>query len=230
MSGTLRSWLFVPADSERKLEKSLGSPADVLILDLEDAVAAARKPLAREMAAAFITAHAANMKSRLYVRVNPLDTGLAMADLAAVVLPGLAGILQPKTRGIEDIVHLGHCLDALEARADMEVGSVQVMPVATETPQAVLQMHGFATTRVPRLAGVTWGAEDLSAAIGAVSNREEDGNWAPLYTLANSLCLSAAAAAGVPAIDTLYADFKDEPGLRAVVADSGGESPSIPTR
>jgi len=211
----LRSLLFVPADSERKLAKSIDSPADVLILDLEDAVAQTRKPMARAMAAEFITANAAKLKSRLYVRINPLDSGLAMQDLAGVVVPGLAGVLQPKTRSIEDLVHLSHCLDALEARAEMTAGAVQIMPVATETPHAVLTMQGFATTSVPRLAGVTWGAEDLSAAIGAVSNREEDGNWSPLYTLANSLCLSAAAAAGVPAIDTLYADFKDEKGLQA---------------
>lgn len=210
----MRSWLFVPADSQRKLEKALDCPADVLILDLEDAVAQARKPIAREMAAAFIAENASRLRNRLFVRVNPLDSGLAMQDLAAVVLPGLAGVLQPKTRSIEDLVHLGHCLDALEAKTGVESGTVQILPVATETPQAMLTMQGFAVTPIPRLAGVTWGAEDLSAAIGAVSNREEDGHWSPLYTLANSLCLSAAAAADVSAIDTLYADFKDEHGLR----------------
>ena len=216
MSGAakLRSMLFVPADSERKLAKSLGSPADVLILDLEDSVAESRKAAARGTAAAFIAANAQQLASRLYVRINPLDSGLAMGDLAAVVVAGLAGIMLPKTRSAADIVHLGHCLDALEARAGIAPGSVQIVPVATETPEAILTMQSFAGP-IARLAGVTWGAEDLSAAIGAVSNRDEDGNWSPLYALANSLCLAAAAAAGVPAIDTLHADFRDSAGLAA---------------
>ena len=206
--------LFVPADSEKKLAKSLGSPADVLILDLEDSVAEARKTGARGTAAAFITAHATHLGARLYVRINPLESSLAMGDLAAVVVPGLAGIMLPKSRSAADIVHLGHCLDALEARAGMAAGSVQIVPVATETPEAILNMQTFAGP-VARLAGVTWGAEDLSAAIGAVSNRDEDGNYSPLYALAGSLCLAAAAAAGVPAIDTLHADFRDSAGLAA---------------
>ena len=216
MSGAakLRSMLFVPADSERKLAKSLGSPADVLILDLEDSVAESRKAAARGTAAAFIAANAPQLASRLYVRINPLDSGLAMGDLAAVVIAGLAGIMLPKTRSAADIVHLGHCLDALEARAGIAPGSVRIVPVATETPEAILTMQSFAGP-IARLAGVTWGAEDLSAAIGAVSNRDEDGNWSPLYALANSLCLAAAAAAGVPAIDTLHADFRDSAGLAA---------------
>lgn len=210
----LRSMLFVPADSERKLAKSLASPADVLILDLEDSVAQARKAGARGSAAEFITAQAAQLASRLFVRINPLDGGLAMEDLAAVVVPGLAGIMLPKTHSAADIVRLGHCLDSLEARAGIEPNAVLIVPVATETAQAMLSMQGF-TGPMPRLAGVTWGAEDLSAAIGAVSNREEDGSYSPLYALAASLCLCAAAAAGVPAIDTLHADFRDSAGLAA---------------
>lgn len=211
----LRSMLFVPADSERKLAKALDCPADVLILDLEDSVAESRKAVARAMAAEFITARAGSLRQRLFVRINPLDTPLAMGDLAAVTLPGLAGILQPKTRSAADILQLDHGLDALEARAGMAAGSVKIVPVATETPQAVLTMQSFATTPLPRLAGVTWGAEDLSSAIGAVANKDEDGQWSPLYQWANSLCLAAAAAAGVPAIDTLHADFRDAAGLAA---------------
>jgi citrate lyase subunit beta/citryl-CoA lyase len=148
------------------------------------------------------------------VRINPLDTAWAMGDLATVVVPGLAGIMLPKTHSAADIVRLGHGLDALEARAGMAPGTVQIVPVATETAQAMLNMQSFAGP-VPRLAGVTWGAEDLSAAIGAMANRDEDGQWSPLYTLANSLCLCAAAASGVPAIDTLHADFRDSAGLAA---------------
>lgn len=213
----LRSMLFVPADSERKLLKSVECPADVLILDLEDSVAEARKVGARSTAAEFITAQAAKLDARLFVRINPLDTALAMGDLAAVVVPGLAGIMLPKTYSAADIVRLGHGLDALEARAGLEPGSVKIVPVATETAQAMLNMQSFAGAvgQLARLAGVTWGAEDLSSAIGAVSNREENGDWSPLYLLANSLCLCAAASAGVPAIDTLHADFRDAAGLAA---------------
>ena len=210
----LRSMLFVPADSERKLAKSESSPADALILDLEDSVAEARKAGARGTAAAFIGAQAAKLNARLFVRINPLDSGLAMDDLAAVVVPGLAGIMLPKTRSAADIVHLGHCLDALEARAGMAPGTVRVVPVATETAEAMLTMQSF-TAPIPRLAGITWGAEDLSAAIGAMSNREEDGTYSPLYVLARSLCLCAAAATGAAPIDTLHADFRDSAGLAA---------------
>ena len=215
----LRSMLFVPADSERKLAKSVNSPADALILDLEDSVAEARKVGARSTAAEFIAAQAPTLHARLFVRINPLDTALAMGDLAAVVVPGLAGILLPKTHSAGDIIRLGHCLDALEARAGLLPGTVRIVPVATETAQAMLNMQSFAgpIDKLARLAGVTWGAEDLSAAIGAVSNRELDGDrsgdWSPLYLLANSLCLCAAAAAGVPPIDTLHADFRDAAGL-----------------
>jgi citrate lyase subunit beta/citryl-CoA lyase len=212
-----RSLLFVPADSERKLAKSLGSPADVLILDLEDAVAESRKAGARITAAEFITAQATQLTARLFVRINPLDSGLAMGDLAAVVVPGLAGIMLPKTHSAADIVRLGHGLDALEARSGMAAGTVRIIPVATETPQAMLTMQSYvaAAGSLARLAGITWGAEDLSSAIGAVSNRDEDGSWSPLYALANSMCLCAAAAAGVPPIDTLHVDFRDATGLAA---------------
>ena len=210
----LRSMLFVPADSERKLAKALDSAADALILDLEDAVVVAQKPAARAAAAAFIASHAARLSASLFVRINPLDSEFALDDLAAVVTPGLAGIMLPKTSSAADVLRLAHYLDALEARASMPAGCVRIVPVATETAQAMLTMASF-TAEVPRLAGITWGAEDLSAAIGAVSNREEDGSLSPLYVLANSLCLCAAAAAGVPAIDTLHADFRDATGLAA---------------
>ena len=206
------SLLFVPADSPRKLAKAQDSRADVLILDLEDAVAPAQKPAARAGAAAFVTEQAQRLSAQLYVRINPLDSGLAMADLAAVVRPGLAGIMLPKTSSADDVRQLGHCLDALEARAGLPAGTVRILPVATETARAMLTLDSF-RPGLPRLAGLTWGAEDLSAAIGAMSNREEDGSLSPLYSLANALCLCTAAAAQVPAIDTLYADFRDPEGL-----------------
>ena len=117
-----------------------------------------------------------------------------------------------KTRSAADIVRLGYCLDALEARAGMAPGTVRIVPVATETAEAMLNMQSYCGP-ISRLAGITWGAEDLSAVIGAVSHHDEDGQWSPLYTLANSMCLLAATAAGVPAIDTLHADFRDSAGL-----------------
>jgi citrate lyase subunit beta/citryl-CoA lyase len=207
--------LFVPADSERKLAKGAASAADALILDLEDSVAASRKPEARRLAAAFIGAEAARIGARLYVRINPLDTPYTMDDLAAVVVPGLAGIVLPKTNRAGDVVRLGHGLDALEARAGLPAGSVRIVPIATETAEAMLTMQTWTQQPLPRLAAMTWGAEDLSAAIGAVSNVEEDGTPSPLYALANSLCLAAAAATGVPPIDTVHVDFRDAAGLLA---------------
>ncbi len=213
----LRSMLFVPADSDRKLAKALGSRADALILDLEDAVAPARKPAARQAAAAFVAAQAKALSASLFVRINPLDSGLALDDLAAVVVPGLAGIMLPKTTSAEDVRRLGLYLDALESRAGMARGTVRVVPVATETAQAMLTMASF-VPGIPRLAGLTWGAEDLSAALGAISNREADGSLSPLYVFANSMCLCAAASAGVDAIDTLHADFRDGDGLAAACA------------
>jgi citrate lyase subunit beta/citryl-CoA lyase len=213
----LRSMLFVPADSERKLAKALGSRADALILDLEDAVAPDRKPAARQAAAAFVATQTKALPASLFVRINPLDSGRALDDLAAVVVPGLAGIMLPKTTSAEDVRRLGLYLDALESRAGMVRGTVRVVPVATETAQAMLTMASF-VPGIPRLAGLTWGAEDLSAALGAISNREADGSLSPLYVFANSMCLCAAASAGVDAIDTLHADFRDGDGLAAACA------------
>lgn len=215
----LRSLLFVPADSERKLAKSTGSPADALILDLEDSVVESRKVVARGTAAEFIAAMATQLSARLFVRINPLDDARALGDLAAVVIPGLGGVVLPKIRGVADVLRLGHYLDALEARAGIAAGTVQIVPVATETPAALLTMSGFAGP-LPRLAAVTWGAEDLAAAVGALANRDADGGYSPLYTLAGSLCLVAAAAAGVPAIDTIYGDFRDAAGLAAASGES----------
>lgn len=209
----LRSMLFVPADSERKLAKGLASSADALILDLEDSVAQPNKERARTMAAAFLDEHVGGAStSAFYVRINPLDAPQALDDLAAVVRPGLAGVMLPKIRGRADIVQLAHYLDALETRAGVNPGSVAIVPVATETPQAMLNMATLGGD-LPRLAGITWGAEDLSSAIGAIANRDENGQLDPLYIWAGSLCLCAAASNGVAAIDTLFADFRDSAGL-----------------
>jgi citrate lyase subunit beta / citryl-CoA lyase len=215
----LRSLLFVPADSERKLAKGLASAADALILDLEDAVAPGRKAGARVSAAEFIHAQAATLRARLFVRINPFGSGLALDDLAAVVVPGLAGIMLPKPDDATDLLRLGHCLDALEARAGLPAGGIGILPIATETAAAMLNMNRYAALAakgpIARLVGVTWGAEDLATAVGAMGNREDSGTYSPLFELAGSLCLCAAAAAGVPAIDTVQVDFKDMAGLEA---------------
>lgn len=207
----LRSLLFVPGDSEKKFVKATTIGADGLILDLEDAVAASQKEAARRFVGDLL-ADDAPRDWAFWVRINALDTGLALRDLAAVVRPGLAGILVPKANGAADLLRIGHYLEALEAQAGMSAGTVKMLVVATETPQAMFNLGTYAPSH-PRLAGLTWGAEDLAAAIGAASNKEMDGEWAFPYRIARSMCLFAAAAADVAAIETLYADFRDSEGL-----------------
>ncbi len=146
------------------------------------------------------------------MRVNPFDTGLTLGDLAAVVKPGLDGLLIPKADGAADIARIGHYLDAFEEKAGMAIGTVRIAVVATETPAAMFALGSYAPPH-PRLVGLTWGAEDLAAAIGATGNKAADGGWTDPYRQARVLCLYAAAAAGVAPIDTLYADFRDADGL-----------------
>ncbi len=207
----LCSLLFVPGDSERKFAKASACGADGLILDLEDAVAPSRKAEARTLVAGLVQLPQPRPWS-FWVRINAFDTGLTADDLAAVVRPGLDGILLPKANNAEDVVRLGGELDALEARAGMEVGRTRILVVSTETPAAMFNLGGYAPAH-PRLAGLAWGAEDLSAAIGATTNKGPDGDWSHPYQLARSLCLFAAAAAEVAPIETLFSDFRDTDGL-----------------
>ena len=209
----LRSLLFVPADSERKFAKASAGDADALILDLEDSVTRDRKATARGMMHELIGALPPHRWS-CWVRVNSLDTGLTLQDLAAIVQPGLDGIVVPKGNGVADVLQLGHYLEALETRAGMPAGQVKILVIATETPTATFGLGSY-TPAPPRLAGLTWGAEDLGAAVGAVSNRETDGSWTTPYQLARSLCLFGATSAGVAPIDTVYTDFRDTAGLAA---------------
>jgi len=205
----IRSFLFVPADSERKMAKAEGVPADALILDLEDAVAAERRATARELARRFIAS-----AKHAWVRINPLDTDDAEKDLAAVMQSAPAGIVLPKPRGANDARRLADMLDVLEERHDVAPRSTRILALCTERPEALFTLGDYrgATTR---LWGLSWGAEDLAAAVGATGNRDEAGDWLPPYQLARSLCLFGAAAAGVPAIDTVYTDFRDLDGLAA---------------
>jgi citrate lyase subunit beta/citryl-CoA lyase len=207
----LRSLLFVPGDSERKFAKARGAGADVLILDLEDSVAPSQKARAREIVAGLLDDQGPRDWA-FFVRPNPFDTGLTLTDLAAVVRPGLDGLLIPKADGAADIARIGHYLDALEEKAGMPVGTVKIAVVATETPAAMFALGSYAPAH-PRLVGLTWGAEDLAAAIGATANKEADGSWTLPYQAARTQCLFAAANAGVAPLDTLYADFRDPEGL-----------------
>lgn len=214
-----RSLLFVPADSEKKLAKGLSSEADALILDLEDSVSPDRKGLAREMARDFVEANRAG--PALWVRINPLAQG-GLDDLVAIVRARPAGLVIPKPDGPSDLVALSLMLDALEARDGVEA-PIPLLPIATETPKAVLSLAAYAEVAVPRLAGITWGAEDLAAALGARSNRGPDGALDLTYRLARSSCLLAAKAAGVAAIDTVWTDFSDAAGFAADCAAGARE-------
>lgn len=208
----MRSLLFVPGDDERKIAKGLACAADALILDLEDAVAPQRKGVAREMCAA--TLAATDGKKRIFVRINALDTPAALLDLAAVVRARPAGIMLPKCRGGDDARQLAHYLTALEARDGVPAGEIRVLPIVTETGAALFGLGGYGDPPIPRLCGMLWGGEDLAADLGAVANRDEDGRYAAPYLLARSLCLYAAAAASVVAVDAVYTNFRDPAGLR----------------
>lgn len=213
----LRSWLFVPADSEKKLGKALATGADALILDLEDSVVPANKPAAREMARAWLIANR-GAAPQLWVRINALDTGLWQDDLAAVLPGAPAGIMLPKAAGPEDVRQLGAELYELEQRSGVAVGATRILPLVSETPAAALTIAAYASAELPRLAGLTWGAEDLSAAIGASRKRNEAGAWTDAFRFARTQTLLAAHARGVPAIDTLHADFADAEGLAQAAA------------
>ena len=211
----LRSWLFIPGDSEKKLGKVDACGADAVILDLEDSVAAANKPAGRALVAAFVGERPRGARpGQLWVRINPFDSGLTLDDLVAVVGAAPDGIMLPKCDGPNDIHRLSHYLDALEAQAGVAPGSIKIVPVATETAAAPFTLGAYAGAGLDRLLGLTWGAEDLSAALGASSNLDLAGGWALTYRLVRSLTLLGAKAAGIQAIDTLYVDFRDEAGLR----------------
>ena len=206
-----RSWLFAPGDSERKMEKAAAGPADVVLFDLEDAVAEAEKPKARAQVAAFLGAQPAD-RSRLWVRINPLQGSHALADLAAVMPGRPGGIMLPKSRGRADVDCLDRHLAELEISAGIERSATRVIALVTETAASMFTTGTYGGA--PRLAALTWGAEDLADALGAADNRNADGSYAFTYELARSFCLLGAAAAGVAAVETIHGDFRDESGLR----------------
>jgi citrate lyase subunit beta/citryl-CoA lyase len=210
----MRSLLFVPADSEKKLDKGLSSGADALIVDLEDSVSTERKPEARRSAADFLkAARAAANRPRLLVRVNSLATGLTDDDLDAVMPAQPDAIMLPKAEGGASVMHLDAKLAVREAQANLPDGAVKIVAIATETASALFLAGTYKDASL-RLSGLTWGAEDLSAELGAEANRDRDGNFLDPYRLARSLCIAGAASAGVQAIDTVYVDFRNTEGLK----------------
>lgn len=224
MSLPLRSFLFIPGDSEKKMGKVDGTNADAFIFDLEDAVAPARKPLARKMVPAFIGERPrASRKSQFWVRVNPLDTTYTLDDLAAIVPAVPDGIMLPKVNGPQDVEEVSYYLSALEVAHGLERGSIKILPVATETALSTFRLGDYALAGLDRLYGLTWGAEDLSSAIGASGNTDASGEWTHTYKMVRSLCLLGAHAAGVEAVDTLFVDFRDPEGLRASCKASRAE-------
>ncbi len=210
----MRSYLFVPGDSPKKLDKGLTSGADAVLIDLEDSISAQRKAEARQITAAFlIEAIAAANRPRLYVRVNGHQTGLIDDDLDVVMAARPDGILLPKAEGGACVTLLDAKLTAREAIHGIPDGDTKIMVLATETAAAMFTAGSYKGSS-PRLMGLTWGAEDLSAEIGAEANRDKDGHFLDPYRLARSICLTAAAAAGVQAIDTVYVDFRNVDGFR----------------
>jgi citrate lyase subunit beta/citryl-CoA lyase len=200
----LRSLLFVPGDRPDRMGKALNAGADALILDLEDSVAPPAKPEARRHVAEFL---GANGNARLWVRINPIDGDEAERDLAAILPSRPDGIVLPKAEGGASVNELARRL------TERGNATAQILAIATETPAAIFQLGSYGGAK--RLAALTWGAEDLPAAIGASTSREEDGGFTPPYELARSLCLFGAAAAGVAAIETIYPAFRDLDGLAA---------------
>lgn len=207
----MRSWLFAPGDSERKMTKALEGSADIVLFDLEDAVTSENKPLARQVVHDFLKAHA-EQRDRLWVRINPLDGPYALADLAAIMPAHPGGIMLPKVYGRFDVDKLDHCLSALEVANGIDEGSTPVIVLITETAEAMF--HTGSYKGAPRVVALTWGAEDLADSIGASSNKNVDGSYGFTYELARSLTVLGAATAGVAAIDTISADYKDLEALR----------------
>ena len=209
----MRSLLFVPADSERKLEKALRGDADALILDLEDSVASSRRGVARGLARATLTDCKSPVGPRLIVRINALRSGLAQDDLDAVAAAAPFAVMLPKSVGGDDVAQLAAELTRRERAAGLDHGAIKVIVIATETGASMFGLGTYAAAS-PRLVAMTWGAEDLSADLGAETSLLPDGSYAPPYQLARSLLLYGAAAAAVDAVDGIHADFRDGEGLR----------------
>jgi len=216
-SGLMRSMLFVPGDRPERFAKAVASGADAVIFDLEDSVVAAQRPSARQEIARYLGS--AERSVPLWVRVNPVGSDDALADLAAVMDLRPDGIMLPKARSGADVLEASHWMAALEVRAGIAPDSVGLIPLITESAAAVLNAACFAKLP-PRVRGLTWGAEDLAADLGAVSNRSPEGGFDPAYIHARTACLLAAAAAGVAAIDTVDTEIRDAAAIEARARES----------
>ncbi len=205
----MRSWLFAPGDSEKKMGKAEASAADIALFDLEDSVSPENKPAARAMVAEQIAA--SDNRARLWVRINPVTTADCIADLAAIIPSRPGGVFLPKAEGAGDITQLHHYLTALEAANGIPLGRTLIAALVTETAAAMFRTGEYAGTYPgkSRLVAMSWGAEDLSAALGAREQRGSDGEYAHTYEMARSLCLIGASAAGVAAIETVQPEFRD---------------------
>lgn len=212
-----RSWLFVPGDSEKKLLKTPETGAHALIVDLEDAVAVSAKPAARRITRDWLEVHKRQItmrKQARWVRINAVETGLWQEDLAAVMSGAPEGIMLPKAEGPEQLRQVAAQIYELEQRHGIPNGQTRLLPLVSETPRAALTISAYMDASMPRLAGLTWGAEDLSAELGAARKRDANGQWTDAFRFVRAQTLLVAHARGVWAIDTLYADFRDQEGTK----------------
>jgi citrate lyase subunit beta/citryl-CoA lyase len=217
----MRSWLFVPGDSEKKLAKVASCGADVVIVDLEDAVAPQAKAMARGLTREWLTAQRrAAPAAQLWVRINALDTPLWRDDVDAVLAAAPDGLMVPKASGPAQLQRLGGELHDREQRLGLTRGATRLLPLVSETPAAALGIADYAAVTLPRLVGLTWGAEDLSAALGASRKRDAEGRWTDTFRMVRAQVLLAAHACHVAPIDTLHADFRDLAGLERAARES----------
>lgn len=216
----MRSLLFVPADGGSKLDKAMASGADAIILDLEDSITPERKPQARAAAFDFLKKNSGKKpRPRHLIRINGLDTGMTDADLDAIVAGKPDAVLLPKAEGGKSVVHLDAKLTAREAIAGVPEGQIKILAQAVESAAGLFAAGTFRNASA-RLIGLTWGPEDLSAELGAEANRDAAGNLTEPYRLARSMCLYGATAARLPAIETVYVDFRNSEGLRRDTQDA----------
>jgi citrate lyase subunit beta/citryl-CoA lyase len=219
-----RSWLFVPGDSDRKLAKAHGTGAHALIIDLEDAVAADRKPVGRALTGEWLNGQSATAgQTPLWVRINAVETGLWHEDLAAVVGPALCGIMVPKAAGPDQIAQISAALDTLEQARGLAPGHTRIVALVSETARAAATIPAYVHTPLARLAGLTWGAEDLGAELGVRRKRDARGRWTDAFRMVRAQTLLVAHAIGAWPIDTLHADFRDEAGLATVAAEAAAD-------
>lgn len=227
-AGALRSWLFVPGDSERKQAKALGTEADALILDLEDSVDPAQLPAARARVGELLRAHQRRSTPQLWVRINPPQGAMWREDLAALFggRAGPDGVVLPKVSTPAEILEVADHLTTLETQGGIRGGATRLLVIATETPRGLLSLPqypavlGAARAAAERLAGLTWGAEDLGAAIGATARHDSSGALTFTFALARTTCLLAASALGVQAIDGVQVDFRDAAGLQRALKEA----------